>query len=567
MRERRQRHHRKLGESYASSCVGNHLDFQSTFFLKNEYFYEQAQETKMFLLFALVTVAFCDTVHVTLRQQNLPQFYQRVVQTNVPDSEYFLKFMSHDDITAMIAPPRTVRLQVIEWLNKIGIDNSTIIDGGDVISFPYRTGIHKYLIVPNYLTNIVDIIIGAKPTQRFTQKRGHSSQPESGYVGREVIQRLYNVSDLRGSVDIGVVQYDPGEGYSVDDLHSYQEINGLPRRNVSHHVGYGTGYAGGEGSLDIQMISNLADANMWFIYVHGWIYDFARDFFHRTDYPTVISHSYGWSERDQCAIVHCFGFTAADYVRRTNVELAKVALKGVTLLASSGDAGSPGRTDEGCGNSTTEPIYPSSSPWVVSVGASYVVKSDNTQSQTNTPLCRKHHCVTGTIEAETSFNETEWTYGSGFGIYSEPQNVWQRAAVEKYLNTAPFLPPKTAFNRAGRGYPDVSAVGHLCAIYRSGSLITEDGTSCSSPVTAALVGHISAVVGSRLGLLTPMLYDAWYADPSTFNDITVGNSQCIEMQCCKRSFGFQASNGWDAASGLGTPNVGKIIERLQLLTS
>ena len=51
-------------------------------------------------------------------------------------------------------------------------------------------------------------------------------------------------------------------------------------------------------------------------------------------------------------------------------------------------------------------------------------------------------------------------------------------------------------------------------------------------------------------------------DPTTFHDITVGNSSCTEEGCCSKDYGFTPTKGWDAVSGLGTPNVGKMIEWL-----
>ena len=51
-------------------------------------------------------------------------------------------------------------------------------------------------------------------------------------------------------------------------------------------------------------------------------------------------------------------------------------------------------------------------------------------------------------------------------------------------------------------------------------------------------------------------YKAATDDMSSFNDITVGNNRCggqgFAPLCC--SSGYGAGVGWDAASGLGSPN-------------
>lgn len=47
---------------------------------------------------------------------------------------------------------------------------------------------------------------------------------------------------------------------------------------------------------------------------------------------------------------------------------------------------------------------------------------------------------------------------------------------------------------------------------------------------------------------------------SAFNDVTSGDNKCTEVQCC--STGFSASQGWDAATGLGTPNVANMLSAI-----
>ena len=60
--------------------------------------------------------------------------------------------------------------------------------------------------------------------------------------------------------------------------------------------------------------------------------------------------------------------TSEQYVQRSNTEFLKIAARGVSIIVASGDAGSPGRTGEGCQNGINA-VFPGSSPWVTSVGA------------------------------------------------------------------------------------------------------------------------------------------------------------------------------------------------------
>ena len=60
-----------------------------------------------------------------------------------------------------------------------------------------------------------------------------------------------------------------------------------------------------------------------------------------------------------------------------------------------------------------------------------------------------------------------------------------------------------------------------------------------------------------LGFANPTLYKVAAASPDAFNDVTEGNNFCTEVICCKT--GFTAAAGWDATTGLGTPNVDKLV--------
>lgn len=98
---------------------------------------------------------------------------------------------------------------------------------------------------------------------------------------------------------------------------------------------------------------------------------------------------------------------------------------------------------------------------------------------------------------------------------------------------------------AGRLMVDVSTVGDPntgVAVYENGHWGVEGGTSASSPFVAgiyALGGHATSLRASK----------SLYANPSDFYDVTTGSTgSCSPVIFC------QAGKGYDAASGLGTPN-------------
>ena len=283
--------------------------------------------------------------------------------------------------------------------------------------------------------------------------------------------------------------------------------------------------------------------------------------------PDVLSMSWGWSESQQCTITTCNNITSSEYVRRVNFEYAKMGLRGITITVASGDAGAPGRTNELCSESginPVNPVFPGSSPYVTSVGATFLVPSSY-DSTWKTPLCVQYGCATGTQEMPTNFNQTGWTTGGGFGIYNETTPKWQAKVVKEYLQSGVSLPKQ--FNPNGRGYPDVSAIGHNCPVVSQGFVQPVDGTSCSSPMFAGILtilnSHQMENNKPKLGFANPVLYQMARDNPNIFKDITQGNNYCTEELCCPNTnYGYEATEGWDPVTGLGTPNVGLMLNWL-----
>lgn len=60
---------------------------------------------------------------------------------------------------------------------------------------------------------------------------------------------------------------------------------------------------------------------------------------------------------------------------------------------------------------------------------------------------------------------------------------------------------------------------------------------------------------SALGFLNPLLYQLSESNSGSFKDISVGHNSCGGFGppfCCQ--YGFEATPGWDAVTGLGSPN-------------
>ncbi|KAH8895210.1 putative alkaline serine protease AorO [Thozetella sp. PMI_491] len=252
--------------------------------------------------------------------------------------------------------------------------------------------------------------------------------------------------------------------------------------------------------------------------------------------PThVISISYGLTEADW----------PTSYLQRQCDEFMKLGLQGTSIVFSSGDggvAGGHGGDCQGNGNIFNPPA-PVSCPYTTAVGATLLPK--------------------GTQPGGAETATVSFASGGGFSnIWTTPS--YQQSAVATFFsqhdpgfasyNTSNGVVPTSGgiYNRAGRGFPDVAAVGDNGLIIFDGSAGLIGGTSMSAPIFAAILTRINeeriAAGKVVIGFANPALYK----NPSMFHDITKGNQNGGSGTCAGK--GFSAVAGWDPVTGLGTPN-------------
>lgn len=254
--------------------------------------------------------------------------------------------------------------------------------------------------------------------------------------------------------------------------------------------------------------------------------------------PNVISISYGEAEAD----------LPIRYQRRQCNEFMKLGMQGVSVVVASGDSGVAGRggdpTPSNClgqDGKVFAPDFPASCPYLTTVGATYL------------PLGAK-------IQDHEEVAVSRFPSGGGFSnIYQRPD--YQSQAVTDYFSKAkPEYPYYESvnnnsfgvnggiYNRIGRGYPDVAAVGDNVIIYNKGLPTSIGGTSASAPVFASILTRINeerlAAGKSTVGFVNPLLYK----NPGAFFDVISGNNSGCGTP------GFYAAKGWDPVTGLGTPN-------------
>jgi len=251
--------------------------------------------------------------------------------------------------------------------------------------------------------------------------------------------------------------------------------------------------------------------------------------------PFVVSVSYG---QDEASV------TAA-YANRQCTEYAKLGMLGTSVLYSSGDDGVAGGGDlclNTRGQATSSgtrfnPGFPVTCPFITAVGATQI----NPGSAVTAP--------------EGACEQVIFSGGGFSNFFAMPS--YQATAVTNFLTEHP--PPFTSaqFNNSGkaRGFPDLSANGANYVVGIDGAFELVFGTSCSSPVVGSLITLINdariAAGKGPVGFLNPSIYSSSFA--SAFNDITSGGNQGCGTA------GFTATTGWDPVTGVGTPNLTKLM--------
>jgi subtilase family serine protease len=219
---------------------------------------------------------------------------------------------------------------------------------------------------------------------------------------------------------------------------------------------------------------------------------------------------------------------------------------GITFLVSTGDNGAVDYIDANATQLSTTPTvaFPADSPWVTAVGGTTLV-SDATPNYDGTTS-------TNTLE----YQESAWDSGNGgvSAFYAEPS----------YQQTLPAA--QQTLLHGQRGVPDVAAVADPATgvrIYAQEQWLTQiGGTSVSAPIWAGLVAIADQYAGRSLGFINPALYAIAAANPDTpdFNDITSGdNSTTVNGTTVH---GYLAGTGWDAITGLGTPDAATLVPDL-----
>jgi kumamolisin len=373
--------------------------------------------------------------------------------------------------------------------------------------------------LPETHVGLVDAVLGldarpvAKPHFRFLKDLKKKKKPEAAAAqpvafNPPQVAALYDFpTTATGSGEtIGILEL--GGGYNTSDIDTYFGGLGLtPPPVVAVSVDGGTNSPGdpngadGEVALDIQVAGSIANGAKLAVYFapntdQGFIDAITTAVHDATNKPSILSISWGGPESSW----------AQSSVTALDDACQSAAALGVTITVASGDNGS----SDGVSDGQNHVDFPASSPHVLACGGTELIGS------------------VGKIESETVWNDGTdgGATGGGFSTLF-PVPTWQASA---------------GISGAGRGVPDVAGDAAPESGYNilvDGQQEVVGGTSAVAPLWAALIAIINEMKGSPVGFVSPTLY----ADEADFHDITSGNNGA-----------YSAAKGWDACTGLGSPD-------------
>lgn len=369
-----------------------------------------------------------------------------------------------------------------------------------------RTGGIK---LPGDMVDSVEAVLGLDNRQQakpYYRVRSNQDATSITYTPPQVAQLYQFPEGLDGTGQtVGIIEL--GGGYTAENLQTYFSGLGITMPSiVPFSVDGGTNTLSGpsgadaEVQLDVEVIGAVAPGSQIVVYfapntTQGFQDALSTAIHDETNNPSVISISWGGPESSWTAqAMVAFDSAAQD-----------AAALGVTICSASGDGGSGDGT-----NSGNQVDFPASSPHILACGGTSMQGGN------------------GSITSETA-----WNLGGGGYSAQFPLPSWQA--------TAGIGSPANG----GRGVPDVSGdadpnTGYSVSV--DGYATAIGGTSAVAPLWSGLIALMNQRLGQRLGFLQPALY-ALPTSAGAFRDIVSGTNGS-----------FSAAAGWDACTGLGSPN-------------
>jgi kumamolisin len=388
-------------------------------------------------------------------------------------------------------------------------------------TFRGRTGT---LTLPSGLEGVVTGVFGLDERPQARTQFRPSAAAALSYTPPQVAQAYDYPAGLDGAGQ-AIALIELGGGYKHKDVTTYFARLGItaPKVTAVGVDGAKNAPAGspdsadGEVLLDIEVAGSIAPGAHIVVYFapntdQGFLDAITTAIHDTTNKPNAISISWGGPESTW----------TAQAMTNFDTAFADAAALGITVTVAAGDNGS----SDGVTDGLAHVDFPASSPHVLACGGTALTASGTT------------------IASETTWNDGSSGGATGGGI----SDVFALPAWQQNAGVPPSVNPG---GRIGRGVPDVAGDASPETGYQvlvDGQSTVFGGTSAVAPLWAALVALLNQALGKPVGFLNSFLYAQ---GEGPFHDITAGNNGA-----------YAAGPGWDACTGLGSPNGAKVLAAL-----
>lgn len=422
------------------------------------------------------------------------------------------------------APSRRVRVQgTVAQLSQLfgtSLDLVTSSAAGQPTTHRYRTGT---LQLPVELDGRVLAVLGLddRPQAMTRFRVAPAAGAARSYTPIELGEAYTFPPDADGAGQtVAIIEL--GGGFAQSELDEYfaglgitvPQVTAVGVDGATNQPGADPSGADGEVLLDIEVVGALANGASVVVYfgpnTDAGFLDAVSEALHADPTPAAISISWGQNEE---------AWTLQARQAMDSVFADAVTL-GVVVTAAAGDTGS----SDGVNDGNNHVDFPASSPNVLACGGTSV---DVNNSQ---------------ITSETVWNDGTSGGATGGGVSIDFPRPPRQSAL--------------SIPGTGRGVPDVAGDADPETGYQvlvDGQQAVYGGTSAVAPLWAALVARLAQARGGLLAGFLDVLYEGVAPGivPPGLRDITDGNNGS-----------FSAAAGWDACTGLGSPDGAALLQRL-----
>jgi kumamolisin len=400
--------------------------------------------------------------------------------------------------------------------------------------------------LPEELQGIVTGVFGfdTRPKHRapHRQKRAMQTGPggENGVAATEFATRYNFPAGLNGHALDGAGQtiaiIELGGGYRSTDLQMFFHEIGVPvpkvaSISVDHAGNHPTtpDSADGEVMLDLEVAGAVAPQANFAVYFapnvgdKGFLDAISAAVHDSQRKPGVISISWGAPEDS----------TDSQGLDAYHELFAAAGALGITVCAASGDHGAAD-LDAGHWDNKIHVNHPASDDLVLGCGGTQV---------------------------DAQNNDVVWNDGTPFDVNVPGGGGWTSGGgISKAFRVPSYqekigLPKSIDGGSEGRGVPDIamSATNYFTRVDTAEGM--SGGTSAVAPLMAALVARLNQAKKTNMGFMNPFLYSS--VAKGVVHDVTIGSNAIKPMVK-----GYSATKGWDACTGLGTPDGTAILNNL-----